>query len=140
MNASLFQPCTQEEVDRALAQMHPHKPPGPDGMNSFFFQKFWDIIGNDVSVAVLEILHGHPIPPTVKHTLVALVPKNQRPEVISEFRPISLCHVVYKLVIKVIANHLKPLLPYIIFETQGTFVQGHFISNNILIVFEISMQ
>ncbi|KAJ8429305.1 hypothetical protein Cgig2_027674 [Carnegiea gigantea] len=35
---------------------------------------------DDVSVAVLEILHGHPIPPMVKHTLVALIPRNQRPE------------------------------------------------------------
>jgi len=32
--------------------MHPHKTLGPNGMNPFFFQKFWDTIDNDFSVAV----------------------------------------------------------------------------------------
>ena len=105
------------EVDQALAQMHPHKAPGPDGMNPFFYQKFWDTIGNDVSATVLAILHGHPIPPELNRTFVALIPKKPKPESILEFRPISLCNVAYKLVTKVIANRLKPLLPNIISDT-----------------------
>jgi len=62
-NSKLCMPYTREKVDRALAQMHPHKAPGLDGMNPFFFQKLWDAISDDVLVAVLFILHGHPIPP-----------------------------------------------------------------------------
>jgi len=33
----LYKLYTHEEVDRALAQMHPHKAPSTDGMNPFFF-------------------------------------------------------------------------------------------------------
>jgi len=106
-------------------------------MNPFFFQKFWDSIGNDVSSAMLPILNGHPIPPKLNHTFVALIPKKPRPEHISEYRSISLCNMVYKLVTKVVANRLKPLLHSIISDTQGAFAQGSLISDNILIAFEI---
>ena len=62
-NVTLCKPYTHNEVDRALAQMHPHKAPSPDDMNPFFFQKFLDNLGDDVSAAILSILHGHLIPP-----------------------------------------------------------------------------
>ena len=136
-NDALFRPCTREEVDYGLAPMHPHKAPGFDGTNPFFFQRFWDTIGDDVSAAVLSILHRHPIPPVLNSTFVALIPKKQKPEWIFEFHPISLCDVVYKLITKVIANRLKLLLPNIISNTQVSFVQGRLISDNILIAFEI---
>ena len=138
MNDSLCRPYTREEVNQALKQMLPHKALGPDGMNPSFFQKFWHSIGDDVSAAVLAILEVHPIPPRLNHTYVALIPKQPKPERISDFRPISLCNVTYKLITKVIANRLKPLLPNIIFfDTQGAFTQGRLISNNILIAYEV---
>ena len=54
MNDSLCAPLSRAKVDYAFHQMHPHKVPGPDGMNPLFFQKIWDIIGDDVSAAVLD--------------------------------------------------------------------------------------
>jgi len=59
-------------------------------MNPFFFQKYWDVIGDDVSTAVLAILEGHAIPPKLNRTLVALILKKSEPEQITYFRPISL--------------------------------------------------
>ena len=60
MNESLTYPYTADEVRLALFQMHPSKSPGPDGMSPFFFQKYWHIIGNDVTEAILFVLHsGH---------------------------------------------------------------------------------
>ena len=106
-------------------------------MNPFFFQKFWDSIGDDVSTVVLSILDGHPIPSKLNHTYVALIPKKPKPENIFDFCPISLCHVIYKLIMKVIANRLKPLLPSIISNTQGAFTQGRLISNNVLIACKV---
>ena len=73
----------------------------------------------------------------MNHTLVALIPKKQKLELIFDFRPISLCNVIYKLVTKLITNRLKPLLPSVISASQGAFVQGRLISNNVLIAYEI---
>ena len=39
----------EEEVWRALMQMHPTKSPGPDGMSPLFFQKYWDVVGPQVT-------------------------------------------------------------------------------------------
>ena len=87
-----------------MRRMHPHKAPSTDGMNPFFFQKFLDAIGDDVFVVALAIVNGHPIPPKLNHTYVALIPKKPKPEHISDFYPINLCNIVYKLVTEVIAN------------------------------------
>lgn len=60
----------------------------------------------------------------------------KNPEKISEFRPISLCNVIYKFISKVLANHLKPLLPSIVSENQSAFQAGKVITDNILMAFK----
>ena len=40
---------------------------------------------------------------------------------------------MYKIIAKVLANRLKPLLPHLISETQGAFLSERIITNNILI-------
>lgn len=56
MNNTLLEDFSQEEVKEALFQMHPTKTPGPDGMNQSFFQKYWNIIGTDISNAMIDYL------------------------------------------------------------------------------------
>ena len=58
------------------------------------------------------------------------------PESVAQFRLISLCNVIYKILSKVIVNRLKPILKSIIFETQSAFVADRLITDNILITFE----
>jgi len=53
------------------------------------------------------------------------------------FKPIALCNVVYKIISKVIANRLKPLLPTLISEEQTSYVEGRQILNNIIQTHEV---
>lgn len=56
----------------------------------------------------------------------------------SDFRPIGLCNTIYKLVIKVITNRLRPILGKIISPFQSSFIQGRGIEDNVILVKEIA--
>lgn len=90
-------PFTGSDVKDALHQMHPTKAPSPDGMSAIFYQSLWATVGGIVVDRVLTILnHGAEVG-SINNTHVILIPK-KKCESPSDFRPISLCNVVYKLV------------------------------------------
>lgn len=138
MNNSLWATYTMDEVKIALFQMHPSKAPGPDGMSPFFFQKYWDIVGADVSNAVIHFLTTKEIPHDLNFTHVVLVPKTKEPQDMSQLRPIALCNVIYKIASKVLANRLKVFLPDIISPQQSAFVPDRLISDNTLVASELA--
>ena len=72
-----------------------------------------------------------------KMNKLVLIPKVKNPSKITEYRPISLCNVIYKLAAKTVANRLKTILSSIVSENQSAFTKGRFITDNILIVYEI---
>lgn len=127
MNESLLTSYTDEEIKRALFQMHPSKSPGPDGMSPFFYQKYWDIVHHDVCLAVRNFLSSGQLFQESNFTHLTLIPKVKEPKVASELRPIALCNVVYKIASKVLANRLKVILPHIISPLQSAFVPGRLI-------------
>ena len=76
------------------------------------------------------------MPNGVNDTSIVLIPKVDNPEKLKEFRPISLCNVIYKVVPKSLVNRLRPLLDDIISLAQSAFVPGRVITDNALVAFE----
>ena len=116
MNKFLNQPFTADEVHRALRHMYPKKSLGPDGMSPLFFQDFWSLTGECVTKTVLDFLNLGNVPPNFNETYIVLIPKDKNPTKITQYRPISLCNVIFRFTSKVIANRLKRFLPFIISE------------------------
>lgn len=76
------------------------------------------------------------MPANVNHTAIVLIPKVDQPTTLEEFRPISLCTVLYKVIAKCLANRLKPLLGDIISVNKSAFVPGRLITDNAVVAFE----
>ncbi|BFG35644.1 hypothetical protein CerSpe_219180 [Prunus speciosa] len=137
MNASLLTDFTEQEVKHAVFQMYPTKAPGPDGMPPVFFQKYWHIVGNDVSRAIINFLSSGRLLHKINFTHVVLIPKVKNPKDMTQLRPISLCNVLFKIASKVLANRLKTILPSLISPSQSAFVSGRLISDNSILAAEI---
>ena len=138
MNAQLNAPYSQQEVKDPLFHMFPMKSPGPDGFPAHFFQRHWDVCGETVTRAVLAIVRGDESPACLNDTLLVLIPKVSNPTLLSQFRPISLCNVFYKIASKVLANRLKVILPDIISHNQSEFIPGRMISDIIILAYELT--
>ena len=117
--------------------MGPYKALAPNGIYVFFFQNFWGIVKTDVCNAVQAFFHSSSLLKVLNQTFITLIPKIPNFEEVSHFRPISLCNVFYKIILKVLANKLKPIMDSIITSYQNAFIKGRNISDNILLVREI---
>jgi hypothetical protein len=137
MNRELLSVYTAEEVHQALKQMYLTKAPGPDGMSAIFYQSYWEIVGPEVIQAILSILHFGYMLRKINFTHIVLIPKIKEPVKITNFRPIALCNVIYKIVSKILANRLKSVLPLVISDTQSAFVPSRLITYNVLVAFEV---
>jgi hypothetical protein len=116
MNDFIQRPYEAEEVKKALFDMAPSKAPGVDGFTAGFYQRHWNVLGEDITMAVLAFLNGGELPLGLNDTAITLIPKVRHPQKISQFRPIALCPVLYKIAVKAIANRLRGILDEIIGE------------------------
>jgi hypothetical protein len=114
MNDLLVDDFTPEDVKSALDAIGDLKTPGLVSMLAVFFKKYWDVVSEQLTKEVLHVLRGGQMPEGWNDTIISLTPKVDRPEKVTDLRPISLCNVIYKVVSKVLSNRLRKVLPDII--------------------------
>ncbi|GFY93866.1 hypothetical protein Acr_09g0003120 [Actinidia rufa] len=127
----LIRPVSDEDIKAALFDIGDDKAPGPYGFSSCFFKKSWSITGPDVCAAVKEFFVSGKILKQLNHAVLVMVPKSASASRVEDFRPIACCNVIYKVISKIIATRLSPILEDLIDPAQLAFVPNRSMDENI---------
>lgn len=115
----------------------PDKVPGPDGINARFLQTYWQKIRPSVEQEVLSFFTTYQMPSEISKSNMVLIPKTDNPTKVTDYRPISICNVIYKIISKILTLRLKPIISTIIFNNQVAFTLGRHISDQVILMREI---
>jgi hypothetical protein len=123
-NRALMEEVTEDELKEVLHSFQKDKIPGPDGWTIDFFVGIYDIIGKDILKVVEEsCINGH-IHAPLNATFISLIPKKDDPQTLEDFKPISLCNNIYKVVSKVISRRIKAILSKSVSQEKFNFLEG----------------
>ncbi|KAK2357064.1 hypothetical protein QL285_094373 [Trifolium repens] len=133
----LITPITEGEIYTSLKSIGDLKAPGLDGYDAHFFKSTWSIIKKDFLAAVWEFFYENSMYSVVNSTLVTLIPKHSAAKTIKEYRPISCCTTIFKVISKILTMRLSRVLGTIISTSQAAFVPGQHIHDHILLAYEL---
>jgi hypothetical protein len=121
---ALEAPCTKEEIYQVLKDFKREKSPGPDGWTVELYLHFFELMGPDLLEAIEDSRNRGLVNKHLNNTFIVLIPKQNLPRHFSDYRPISLCNLSYKIITKIIANRIRPLLSRTLAEEQLGFLKG----------------
>ena len=132
----LNKPFSAVDVEISMRSMGKFKAPGPDGFQPVFYQDSWEVVGESVTRCGLEFFESGVLTTGMNDAMLVLIPKVLKPERIMQFRPISLCNVLFKIITKAMVLRLKKLMPKLIGPAQASFIPGRLSTENIVVVQE----
>ncbi|GJU92745.1 putative RNA-directed DNA polymerase, eukaryota, reverse transcriptase zinc-binding domain protein [Tanacetum coccineum] len=126
-----------DEIKEAIWDCSSSKAPGPDGYTFAFVKKLWGTIHKDLHEFVDYFFTYSTMPHGANSSFFTLIPKVNNPTCITDFRPISLIGIHYKIIVKILANRLAKVIDKIISKEQSAFIVGRQILDGPLILTEI---
>lgn len=128
-----------EEITEVALKMPKNKAPGPDGFSIEFFIEAWDIVGSDLVEAVRDFFITGSLPVKFNATAITLIPKVQGADSLRQFRPVSCCSTVYKIIARIIKRRLKLFIGDVIQMNQVGFLKDRLMCENVLLASELVM-
>nr|CAD1836416.1 unnamed protein product [Ananas comosus var. bracteatus] len=121
--SSLQTPFTLTEVKRAVFSNAPEKAPGPDGLPMLFYQRFWNLLKDDIMSVFNSFYNDTAKIDMINTSWLCLISKKKEALFANDFRPISLVHSMAKLISKVLASRLQIFLHDLINPYQAAFIK-----------------
>ena len=118
-----------------LQRLAESRAPGTDGLPAEFYKVFWNDISDLFLNSINYAYRSGQLSVTQRRGIIKLIPKKDaEPNLIKNWRPISLLNCDYKIAAKAIANRFKQVIPNIINYDQTGFLKGRFIGENIRLI------
>jgi hypothetical protein len=136
-NNLLTHPFTKEEVREADFQMEYNKAPGPDGFPTEFYQACWDMVKNDLMALFVESHEGRLHLYSINFGTITLLPKCREAAEITQYRPICLLNVSFKIFTKVATIKISHVAQKVITPSQMAFIHGRNIMEGVIVLHEI---
>ena len=115
---SLENEITEKEIYNAINNLNVNKSPGIDGIPNEFYLKYWDVIHKELSLVLKNIINGEILQGKQRRAIITLIPKDGDLKLLKSWRPISLICSDVKIIAKILAIRLKPLMPKIVSNNQ----------------------
>ena len=110
------------ELEQALKMTKENRSPGIDGISINFYKNCFDIVGEHLTRVLNTCFRTGEIPYDMKISILTLLYKKGDPELMENYRPLSLQNNDLKLLTKIMCIRLKALM--------GSLVSEHQYANN----------
>ena len=111
------------------------KSPGEDSFTVEFYKHFFGLFGQEFLDSVNTAHDQSELSISQRRGVITLIPKeNANIKDLSNWRPITVLNVDYKIASKAIATRIEKILPLLINCDQTGFVKGHYIGQNIRLI------
>ena len=132
---------TIEECSKVLNTFPTGKSPGDDGFTAEFYNCFFDLVSHDLVNSFNTAYKERKLSISQRRGVITLVPKdNSCLSELSNWRPITLLKLDYKITSNIIAKRVENILPRMIHPDQTGFVKGRYIGQNVRLINDILEQ
>ena len=119
---------TEEELLKALKNMHKNKSSGNDGITKEFYEAFWDDLKTPLLLSVNKAFKIGESSTSQKQAIIKLNEKKDKDKGLNKnWRPTVVFNVDTNFVSKVLADCLKTAFPSLISSNQTAYLNGRFI-------------
>jgi len=117
-------PITAEELQTVVHRGTGNDMPGQDGMGMEFFKKNWSIINDEMLIMFNHMYSTGNIREQQKDGIVVCIPKTTAPKTPADYRLITLLNTDYKILARIVASRLRPILAELLHPSQHGGVHG----------------
>jgi hypothetical protein len=130
-------PFSEEEIKEAVFGSYSDGAPRLDGLPFLFYQKFWEILKEDLVSLFDDFYRGNLDLYRLNCAMVTLIPKVENAKDMKRFRPISLINCSFKIFFKILANRLGRISHRLVSQNQSAFIRGRYILESVVVAHEL---
>ncbi|KAJ3676138.1 hypothetical protein LUZ60_003550 [Juncus effusus] len=126
-----------DEIKKVINNLQKGKSSGPDGLPAEYLKVFWPTVQEDIEQMIRDFHENKLDLWRINQACITLVPKKDQAIKVDDFRPIRVINLPTKIISKLLADRLHPLMPKLIHVNQTAFLKGRSIAESFAVTREV---